>query len=450
MEKNQTGSVNEKKHLKMNIGLIVFIVIFLYMAANGVMYLTKGHVSFCEVQPGRIVDSDVFSGFIIRNEALISTPKSGYINYFINDGDKAAKNSNVCMIEKSQAGVSERNDSYSFNAGDYSSIRELITTFKKNYSDDDYEDVYNLNYQLNSIISRAVSRQNINLMQSTEKTGNYDVLPASEAGVISYAYDGMEGYTAEDIQPELFVSRNYEKVQLAAGTWVESQSPAYKMIYDDNWQIILYPSSEQLKKLKELETVDIVLTRDDITVTADVSVFENNGTSFVSLGLSNYMIRYCNERYIDVEIIWNSHEGLKIPKSSITTKNYYMIPTEYIASASESSEKGFFVEGAEGTTFIKPVIYRQNDDFCYVDCNDVSAGTVLMQPSTGATYTINSTAALKGVYNINKGYAMFRLIDVLYEYGDYCIINDKTSYGVTLYDHIILDGSSARENQIIY
>ena len=45
---------------------------------------------------------------------------------------------------------------------------------------------------------------------------------------------------------------------------------------------------------------------------------------------------------------------------------------------------------------------------------------------------------------------MFRLIDFLYEYGDYCIVSDKTDYGVTLYDHIILNGSSVKENDIIY
>ena len=58
--------------------------------------------------------------------------------------------------------------------------------------------------------------------------------------------------------------------------------------------------------------------------------------------------------------------------------------------------------------------------------------------------------ALKGVYNINRGYALFRLINILYEYGDYCIISDKMSYGVTLYDHIILNGGDVKENQIIY
>lgn len=102
------------------------------------------------------------------------------------------------------------------------------------------------------------------------------------------------------------------------------------------------------------------------------------------------------------------------------------------------------------TVFIKPIIYAQNKEYCYVDCADIAEGTVLKKPSSDETYTIGETEALKGVYNINKGYAMFRLIDILYEYGDYCIVSDKTDYGVTLYDHIILNGSSVKENDIIY
>ncbi len=455
MSRNQTDAGSGgKRHLKINIGLIIFIFIFLYMVAIGIMYLTKDHISFCEVQSGRIVDSDSYTGFIIRNENLVGAVRSGYISYFINDGDRAAKNSNVCMIERSQkdTGSDSTRDytTYTFNDSDYSSIRELVTTFKKNYSDNDYGDVYNLDYQLNSIVSQIVSRNNINTMNTVSSGGNYDIMKASEAGIISYAYDRMEGYSMEDITADLFTSRDYEKVQLAAGTWVESQSPAYKVIYDDNWQIMIYPTEEQLKKLKDLEKVDIVLTRDELTITADVNVFENDGKTFVSFGLSNYMIRYCNDRYIDIEIVWDSHEGLKIPKSAITTKDFYMIPAEYLVTKDETSEKGFWVDTDEGPEFIKPVIYSQNDDFCYVDCKDVSAGTVLRQSSSGETYTVSSTAALKGVYNINKGYAMFRLIDVLYEYGDYCIISNETNYGVTLYDHIILDGDSVSENQIIY
>ena len=74
----------------------------------------------------------------------------------------------------------------------------------------------------------------------------------------------------------------------------------------------------------------------------------------------------------------------------------------------------------------------------------------MIMPDSTKRFLVSDVETLEGVYNINKGYAMFRLIDILYEYGDYCIVSDKTDYGVTLYDHIILNGSSVKENDIIY
>mgnify|MGYP000146368095 FL=1 len=336
------------------------------------------------------------------------------------------------------------------NGSDYSDIREQVLSFKKKYNDSDYASVYDLDYQLGNIVSNIVSRNNINSINQADSASGYTVMTADQSGIVSYSYDGMESYTQDDMTPELFSARNYEKTQLSAGMKIDSASPAYKLIYDDNWQIVICPTADQYKRLKELDKVNLQLQRDNITVSADVSTFQKDGTDYVSFSLSNYMVRYCNDRYIDIEIIWDNHDGLKIPKSSIVSKNFYRIPADYLQTEEESSESGFYSVDNDETVFIKPVIYAQNKEYCYVDCADIAEGTVLKKPSSDETYTIGETEALKGVYNINKGYAMFRLIDILYEYGDYCIVSDKTDYGVTLYDHIILNGSSVKENDIIY
>ena len=302
---------------------------------------------------------------------------------------------------------------------------------------------------MNNIISRIVSRSNISSM-SGDVSGKYSVMAADESGVISYTYDQMEEYTTDDMTPELLTSRSYEKTQLSAGMKVDKGSPVYKIIYSDKWQIVICPTAQQLKRLQDMKTVDLVLKRDNIKVSADINVFEKDGTSYVSFDLSNYMVRYCNDRYIDIEIVWNNYDGLKIPKSSVTSKNFYKIPIEYLQMTDGSDEKGFYIVSGEDTEFIKPTVYSQDDKYCYIDCADIREGTELKNPSSGETFTVGEVVALKGVYNINRGYALFRLINILYEYGDYCIISDKMSYGVTLYDHIILNGGDVKENQIIY
>ena len=56
---------------------------------------------------------------------------------------------------------------------------------------------------------------------------------------------------------------------------------------------------------------------------------------------------------------------------------------------------------------------------------------------------------LQGVYNVNKGYAVFKQIEILYQNNDYSIIKTGTSYGISMYDHIVLQGNEVEENTII-
>jgi hypothetical protein len=70
-------------------------------------------------------------------------------------------------------------------------------------------------------------------------------------------------------------------------------------------------------------------------------------------------------------------------------------------------------------------------------------------PDSQSTYIIGTdTDSLIGVYNVNKGYAVFKQINILYQNKEYAIIETKTAYGISLYDHIALDASEIKENQL--
>ena len=60
---------------------------------------------------------------------------------------------------------------------------------------------------------------------------------------------------------------------------------------------------------------------------------------------------------------------------------------------------------------------------------------------------LSDKASLKGVYNMNKGYAVFRLVDILYQNKDYSILSSNTNLGMDLYDHIALEGNKVKEGQ---
>lgn len=121
----------------------------------------------------------------------------------------------------------------------------------------------------------------------------------------------------------------------------------------------------------------------------------------------------------------------------------------------DSGSMGILVQRSESsgkaaTEFIAPTIYYETDTDFYIDGEDVSASDTILKADSSETYLIGSgTASLQGVYNINKGYAVFKQIDILYQNEEYAIVRTGTTYGIALYDHIALDGSKVHENDLI-
>ena len=59
------------------------------------------------------------------------------------------------------------------------------------------------------------------------------------------------------------------------------------------------------------------------------------------------------------------------------------------------------------------------------------------------------TQTVQGVYNINRGYAVFRRIEILSSNDEYYTIKKGTDYGLSVYDHIVLDANAVTGNGMI-
>ncbi|MDD6231880.1 MAG: HlyD family efflux transporter periplasmic adaptor subunit, partial [Frisingicoccus sp.] len=87
MAKNNLTNIQlYQKKKKINIGLILFGVIFIYLIITILAYITSKHVSIYEVREGSILKDTSFTGIIIRDEEVIKSDSEGYINYFITEG----------------------------------------------------------------------------------------------------------------------------------------------------------------------------------------------------------------------------------------------------------------------------------------------------------------------------------------------------------------------------
>ena len=91
-----------------------------------------------------------------------------------------------------------------------------------------------------------------------------------------------------------------------------------------------------------------------------------------------------------------------------------------------------------------------DDEKYYVDKSSLVSGMRIIKPETNESFTIGETKSIPGVFNINKGFAVFETVDILDENNEYAIIASNSKYGVKKFDYIVLDGKSVKEDEIIH
>ena len=164
------------------------------------------------------------------------------------------------------------------------------------------------------------------------------------------------------------------------------------------------------------------------------------------------MITFCTDRYIDIELITEEETGLKIPNSAIVEREFFLVPTEYVTKGGNSGADGVLRENytEEGVTteFIETTIYDEEDGEYYLDDSVLRIGDYIIKPDSDEKYPISKRGKLTGVYNINKGYADFKKIQVLYDNEEYSVVKSGTTYGLSVYDYIALDASSVEEHDL--
>ena len=97
-------------------------------------------------------------------------------------------------------------------------------------------------------------------------------------------------------------------------------------------------------------------------------------------------------------------------------------------------------------------IYYADDEYYYVDAgenSELKAGDFLTKDDSGERYQIGMTQSVQGVYNINRGYTVFRRIEILSSNDEYYTIKKGTDYGLSVYDHIVLDANAVTGNGMI-
>lgn len=443
----------------LNIGIVIFGIIFVYLIATIVMYIMAPHVTVYEVRQGSILKDSAYTGLVIREEVVVKADADGYGNYYVENNSKVRVGAELFAIlnEKIQYEESDSGDGSSLTDEQIRLLLLKIQAFSDNFRENDYESVYQLKQDLMSSLDKYTNQSKSE--QLKDILANSVGLVATKTysnvnGVVVYAVDGMEQIKVEDVTSKHFDRENYKKTEFLNNSQVCVGTPIYKMVTDEKWQLLLQISDETKEALKGKNSVKIRFKKDNQTIRGNLSFLEDQ-PSIACVSFENSMIRYINERYLDVELILEDETGLKIPKSAETTKKFYIVPKSYLTQGGNSSSEGILLktkdkEGNDITQFIAVTVYYEEDGYVYLDPNVFDKSTTLLKPDSTETYEMTAMRSLRGVFCINKGYAVFKQIKVLCESDEYYIIEEGNKFGLSNYDHIALDSSSVNENDVVF
>lgn len=448
---------------KVNIGIIMFFVLIIfYLCGIIYSYFTSKHIVNYQVLNSSLSADSTFTGIALRDETIYTASKSGYLNYYARESSKVGYGNLIYSIDADGSIKEMLHENLSdgqsgLSDSELSTLKSEITGFVSNFNTTNFHDTYQLKYTIQNDVSKML---NASLSNNLQSGNNVQFSYANKPGYVIYSVDGYEDLTLDTITEEHFNQKNYNKQNLSMGDQIESGNPAYKLCTSENWSIVIECDDAYADKLVEEEYVRVKFEKNLNTSWGKVEKYQTTaGKTYVSLSFNNSVVAFCTERFIDIEIILDKENGLKIPNTSIVEKEFFLIPKAYVLKGANSTSSymtnrlSYDSKGNRIAETFEISIYNYDEvnEVYYVDDEILRKDDILCAPNTITdTYVLGKTGTLIGVYNINKGYADFKQIIILSQNDEYSIVQSNTDYGLSVYDYIVLDAKVVDENDFIY
>lgn len=460
MNKNRK-LIKFNRDIKINAATCVIAAILLYVIICVVNYMRKDPITTYKVNKSNVNNNIILSGLAVRDEEVLSASKSGYICYYIRDGEKIEKNSTVCTVDESGQVYNVIADSEEYDdlltKDDYDEIRSLISLYKVGYKDSEFYNAYNFQSNVNNKVLELTNEIMMQQVSGTDGTNmTLSAVTSPYSGLVTYYIDGYEDYNIADVKQEDFDQSAYVKNTLKTGDVITGGTPVVKIIPSETWNIIAPISDEQCSALSDRNYVRFTINNSSYYITMPFEIITREDGSYINITLDKYLLNFISERFVTVEIYMEEDMGLKIPVSALVDKEVYKIPISYMSAGGNQSASNRFniqVRDENGEITIKqvtPNIYKTDEEFCYVDPLSFADTDVLIDIETNETTAVSvlGTETIQGVYTANRGIAEFRIVTVIKTIDDFALVESDEELNV--FDNIILDSKTVTENQIIY
>jgi putative membrane fusion protein len=394
-----------------NFGLKNFF--FSFATVCLVIYIFKninGSVDIMVAEDGNLEDVIESSGIVIKDEEVYAASLDGSVTYYYDDGTKVKEgqlvadlntDTNSAQINKQIEEVQTAIDLKKSN--DNSAVAEAVsdetlssyeTEIQASILSSNLDAMYNIvgqvdnnsietysggEYEQYDVDQLETMKKNLLGSVSTNKIPYYSGI----AGIITYKIDGLEDvYKFQDvlnITPSGTKEQEYALSDKKQSETVTKDESIYKIIRNFEYYIAATVDNEKAKLFEENKYVKIRVLSDgsEHQVWGYIKKINyGSESSVLILYFDDYFYKIYDKRYVNLQIITDIHDGLKISSVAMTEKDG--LAGVYVEDASNII-KFFPVEilGQNGdVTIVSNGEYSGENERRIININDKSYSTI--------------------------------------------------------------------------
>ncbi|SKC87326.1 HlyD family efflux transporter periplasmic adaptor subunit [Maledivibacter halophilus] len=335
--------------------IIFFSIILLYFIYKAIFGLFLKTPDTEIVKFGELSTQKEYECLIVRDEEIVKSPDEGVIKYYVQEGEKVEKNYKICEIytssvndkdKKKLSDLSSRINDIDASKGDFfetdiekidNEIDIIVDEIRIARVKGDFSRINDLKNNLNNKVEKkrrisgdkSFSGANLERLEGERKELESKIkssiieMKSSQSGVVSYYIDGYE----EILTPHNILNIKYEYIKNIENASdklkydkVIYDQPVFKLTDNTAWYIMIMtdPKDSDSFKLGKNVSIDISDTRIKGEI---IDKAYDEGKSFIIIKTNQYASDFNKIRKINLNIIKNQYEGLKIHRDSIIEKD---------------------------------------------------------------------------------------------------------------------------------
>ncbi len=312
---------------------------------------------------------------VLRQETIVTANLSGQVEWFIKEGDKVQKTQRLASVlveDNKIASSKDTNQITTLKAHemlrvDMTKVDQEIESLRKEVyaasAQSNFKRLKELQWDLELKMERKkklIESQNMleDSVSSFKKTylnandvqiGKKIDFSSPESGVATFKTDGFE----DTVTLDNLYNLDYDLIfasQATPGVWgqntVQTGNPMVKIVDNSTWFLLCMIEREEMDAYEKNKEIGVNIN-EKVYAGKVSDVFENNQKGVLVLKMTDIYENFHQSRFLDVRVVRENYQGLKIQNSSIITVN---------------GIQGVYVVGLDKKASFRPIKILGNDD----------------------------------------------------------------------------------------